>query len=70
MLGKPPNEDEDNDKFEELFDKFMAMKGKANNITTAVYLHDYIILETAQSLPHEQRKAYAEKVKFNLFNKY
>ena len=29
MLGKPPNEDENDDKFEELFDKFMAMKGKA-----------------------------------------
>ena len=28
MLGKPPNEDEDNDKFDKLFDKFMAMKGK------------------------------------------
>lgn len=42
MLGEPPHEDED--KFEELFDKFMAMK------------------ETAQLLPHEQRKAYAEKV--------
>ena len=29
-----------------------------------------VILETAQSLPHEQRKAYAEKVNFKAFDKY
>ncbi|XP_065912047.1 alpha- and gamma-adaptin-binding protein p34-like [Dysidea avara] len=42
MLGEPPRDDED--KFGELFDKFMSMK------------------ETAKSLPHEQRKEFAEKV--------
>lgn len=36
MLGNPPREEED-DKFEELFDKFMAMKGIT--ILTHVSLH-------------------------------
>lgn len=64
MLGEPPNEDDNNDKFEELFDKFMAMKGVVT-IQCTVILYSSLT-ETAQSLPHEQRKAYAEKVKLNV----
>ena len=41
MLGTPPNEDEDNDKFEELFDKFMAMKGIVNYDTICSHDNDY-----------------------------
>ena len=40
MLGKPPNEGED-DKFEELFDKFMAMKGIVNNAIMYCHIHVY-----------------------------
>lgn len=38
MLGNPPREEED-DKFEELFDKFMAMKGITILTHISLYHH-------------------------------
>ena len=58
LLGEPPQDDED--KFGELFDKFMSMKG--NDYYYVAAHHSKLLTETAKSLPHEQRKEFAEKV--------
>ena len=76
MLGEPPRDDED--KFGELFDKFMSMKGKQlarsplqdlwAPVTANVTFFFTLVTETAKSLPHEQRKEFAEKVHKNVTN--